>query len=153
MRLFGAADQRSLDSSMLIAQRDLQVEDLLAVALEAEMPRFDDAGVNGTDRDFVNLLAFDPEKVGDADDGLFARLPVPGIVAGAVRGVKANRLEPGMPFGTDPVLLGEFPLEEVDLGTVRGQRWKTVRVQSRLADAQQRASAVGENGVNLDVPG
>ena len=67
--------------------------------------------------------------------------------------MKANRLEPGMPFGTDPVLLGEFPLEEVDLRAVRGQRWETVRVQGRLADPQQRAAAVGEHGVEVDVPG
>ena len=68
-----SADQRPLGATMLITERDLQVEDMLAVALEAEMPRFDDAGVNGTDRDFVDLFSLDPEKVGDADDGSLIR--------------------------------------------------------------------------------
>ena len=53
--------------AMLVAERDLQVKDLLAVALEAEMSRLDDAGVNRADRDLVDLLAFNPEEVGDAD--------------------------------------------------------------------------------------
>ena len=145
------ADQGPLDAAMLVAERDLQVEDLLAVALEAEMPRLDDAGVNRADRDLVDLLAFDPEKVGDADDRGLARLPAPRVVAGAVRAMKANRLEPGMAFGTDPVLLGELPLEEVDLRAVGRQRGKPVRVQRRLADAQQRAGAVGEDGVDVHV--
>ena len=61
------ADQRPLDAAVLIAQRDLQVEDLFAVALEAEMPRLDDAGVDRADRDLVDLLPLDAEEVGDAD--------------------------------------------------------------------------------------
>ena len=65
--LVRAADEGPLDAAMLVAERDLQVKDLLAVALEAEMSRLDDAGVNRADRDLVDLLAFDPEEVGDAD--------------------------------------------------------------------------------------
>ncbi len=60
-----SARQRLLDPAMLVAQRDLQMQHLLAVALKAEMPRLDDAGVNRTDRDFVNLTAFDPEEFAD----------------------------------------------------------------------------------------
>ena len=45
------------------------MEDLLAVALEAEVPRLDDAGVDRTDRDLVDLLAFDAVEVGHADVG------------------------------------------------------------------------------------
>ncbi len=62
----GAADQGPLDAPVLVAELDLQVQDVLAVALEAEMARLDDAGVHGTDRDLVNLLALDAEVVGDA---------------------------------------------------------------------------------------
>ena len=61
------ADERSLDAAVLIAERDLQVEDLLAVALEAEVPRLDDAGVNRADRDLVDLLSLDAVEVRDAD--------------------------------------------------------------------------------------
>ena len=109
------AHQGGLDAAMLIAKRDLQVKDLLAMALEAEMPRFDHAGVNRTDRDLVDLFAFNPEKVRDADHRSLARSPAPRVVAGAVRAMKANRLEPGMAFGTEPVLLGQLPLEKVRL--------------------------------------
>ena len=128
----GAADQGPLDPAMLVAQRNLQVKDLLAVALEAEVPRLDHAGMNGTDGDLVDLLPFDPEKIRDPDDRSLALPSAPRVVAGAIRAMKANRLEPGMPFGTDPVLLGKFPLEEVDLQTIGGERGKLVRVEPRL---------------------
>ena len=42
-----------------------------------------------------------------------------------------------MAFGTDAVLLGDLPLEEMDLRAVGRQRGKPVRVQRRLADVQQ----------------
>ncbi len=71
------ADERPLDAAVLVAERDLQVEDLLAVALEAEVPRLDDAGVDRADRDLVDLLALDAVEVGDADDRGFARLAGP----------------------------------------------------------------------------
>ncbi len=61
------AHEGRLDAAMLVAERDLQVKDLLAMALEAEMPRLDDPGVNRANRDLVDLFAFNPEKVGDAD--------------------------------------------------------------------------------------
>ena len=73
----GPPDQGPLDPAVLIAQRDLQVKDLLAVALEAEVPRLDDAGVNRTDRDLVDFFPFDPEKIRDADDRSFARPSCP----------------------------------------------------------------------------
>ena len=152
--LVGTADQGPLDATVLIAQRDLQVKDLLAMALEAEVPRFDDAGVNGTDRDLVDLLAFDAEKIRDADDRSFVRLPAPRVVAGAIRAMEANRLEPGMPLGTDPVLLGKFPLEEVDLRAVGRQRRETGPSRgSSEPTRKSRAGAVGEDGVDIDVAG
>ena len=67
--LVRAADERPLDAAVLVAERDLEVEDLLAVALEAEVPRLDDAGVDRADRDLVDLLALDAVEVGDADGG------------------------------------------------------------------------------------
>ena len=62
------ADQRPLDAAVLVAERDLQVEDLFAVALEAKMARLDDAGVDRADRHLVDLLALDAVEVRDADD-------------------------------------------------------------------------------------
>ena len=68
-----AADQGPLDAAVLVAQRDLQVEDVLAVALEAEVARLDDAGVDRPDGDLVDLLALDPEEVGHARQDRVAR--------------------------------------------------------------------------------
>ena len=61
---------------------------------------------------------------------MFAWPPAPRVMARAVRAVKANRLEPGMPFGTDAVLLGDLALEEMDLRAVGSQRGKLVRIQA-----------------------
>ena len=55
--------------------------------------------------------------------------PAPRIVAGAVRVVEANRLEPRMPLRAGPVLLGDLALEEVDLRAVGSQRWESILVQ------------------------
>src|SRR5262249_25741170 len=108
------ASEHSLRTAMLIAERDLQVKDLFAVALETEMARLDNAGVNRTDRDLVDFLPLDAVEVGDADDGGLARRPAPDVVAGTVRGVKANGLEPGVTIRAYAVLLGDLPLEQVD---------------------------------------
>ena len=83
--LVGATGERTLDTAVLVAERDLQVQHPLAVALEAEMARLDHAGVHGPDRDLVDLVAFDAEEVGDADrrGGTAAR-----------RGLEPHRLEP-----------------------------------------------------------
>ena len=56
-RAVRAASERRLHAAMLIAERDLQVQHFFAGALEAEMARLDDAGVDRADRDFVNLAA------------------------------------------------------------------------------------------------
>ena len=62
VRLVGPADERPLDAAMLVAQRDLQVKDVLAVALEAEMSRLDDAGMHGPDGDLVDLVALNAKE-------------------------------------------------------------------------------------------
>ena len=61
-RAVRATRERALDAAVLVAERDLEVEDLLAVALEAEVARLDDAGVDRADRDLVHLLALDREE-------------------------------------------------------------------------------------------
>ena len=49
---------------MLVAERNFQVINLLAVALKPEMSRLDDAGVNRADGHLKNALPFDgPELV------------------------------------------------------------------------------------------
>ena len=59
----GTADQRPLDPPVLEAQRDLQVEDRLPVALEAEVAGLDDARVDRPHRHLVDLVALHPVEV------------------------------------------------------------------------------------------
>jgi len=108
------------DAPVLIAEGDLQVIDRLAVALEAEMARFDDAGVHGTDGHLVNLLAGDLEEVRHAARR-GARLPAPHVRPVAPGAFEPHRLQPGMPLRGDAPLLGDLPLEQVRLRACRRQ--------------------------------
>ena len=54
--LVRAAYQGAFNTAVLITQRNLQVKNALAVTLKSEVPRFDHAGMNGSDSDLVNLL-------------------------------------------------------------------------------------------------
>ncbi len=100
---------------MLEAERDLQVEDVLAVALEPEVAGLDDPGVDRSDGHLVDLLALDPVEVGDAGQDRVAGGPRPGVVARPVGGVVPDRLEPGVPLRDDAPLLGDLALEPVRL--------------------------------------
>ena len=60
-------------------------------------------------------------------DGDVARGSAPGVVTRTVRGVITNRFQPRVSVRTYAVLLGDLPLEEVDLRTLRRDRGKTVR--------------------------
>ena len=77
MRLFGPADQRPLDAAMLVAQRDFQMKDVLAVTLKAKMPRLDHAGMDRPDGHFVDFFALDAEKIGHAGQDRAAHGPRP----------------------------------------------------------------------------
>ena len=57
------AGQGFLNTAMLIAQGDLQMEHFLARTLEPEVPRLDDAGMDRADRDFVYLTTVHAEKL------------------------------------------------------------------------------------------
>ena len=149
VRLSGPPARRGLDAAMLVAERDLQVKDLLAMALEAKMPRLDDAGVNRADRDLVNLLALDAEEIRDADDGVLARVPAPGVVAGAVRAVKATGLNQGWPSGRTPYCSANSRSKRWTCGQSGVSEAKLVRVQRRLADVQQARGAVGQDDIEV----
>ena len=55
-------EQQLLGAAPLVAELDLQVVHRLAVALKAEMPGLDDAGVDRPDRDLVHAVAFHREE-------------------------------------------------------------------------------------------
>ncbi len=105
-------------AAMLIAQRDFEVQDLLAVADEAEGTRFDDAGVDGAHVDFVQRPAFHGVE----------RVVVhrTGAVAAVER--KAQRLGPRHVVEAHAVTLGDVALE----GMERRVQGRERRVQGRL---------------------
>ena len=63
--LVGPPTSVHLDASMLIAERDLEMKDILAMTLETEMARLDDTRVDGPDGDLVDLRAGHGEEVDD----------------------------------------------------------------------------------------
>ncbi len=77
----GTAEERLLDAAVLEAEGDLEVEDALAVALEAEVPRLDDARVDRADGDLVDLVPLDAEEVADGGQDRLALVPPPRVVA------------------------------------------------------------------------
>ncbi len=113
-------DQRALEAAVLVAEHDLEVQHLLAVALEAEVAGLDDAGVHGPDGDLVHLIAFHAEeRVVRADA---ERRVVQPVRARAVRRVAAQRLEPRVAGGQDAELLHDLALEARGGDDVRGER-------------------------------
>ena len=65
----GRRPSRRSTPAVLVAEDDLEGEDVLAVALEAEVTRLDDAGVHRPHRDLVDLLALHAEERVVAGDG------------------------------------------------------------------------------------
>ena len=129
-----AFQQQLLDAAMLIPQVDFQVQHPLADAIEPEMAGFDHAGMHRPDGDLVNLLAFDGIIVVIAGDVLTV------IVAENIRqtafvGVIADHLQPGMAFGPDAELFGDFTFEHVKRLTFGGQG--RVRFRCPAAGQQQ----------------
>ena len=70
--------QQPFDAAMLIPEGNLQVQNFLAVALKAEMPRFDDARMDRPNRYLVYLLAFHAVERIVAGDGLLRIKRSPG---------------------------------------------------------------------------
>ena len=95
--LVRAADHAAFNAPVLVSQSDLQMEDPFPVALETEMPRLDDPGVDGSHRHLVDLFSFHAVKIISA----FRR---------------PDRLHPGMAFGDDAALLVDLPLEQMGGG-------------------------------------
>ncbi len=143
------AHERALDAAMLIAERDLEVKDLLAVALEPEVPGLDDAGVDRTDGHLVHLVALDPEEVGHPGKDRGVVRPVPGVEARAIRVMEAHRLQPRVPVGPDAVLLRDLALEEVSLRDFGGRRIRRpFRRRPNARRARRARRVVREDGLS-----
>ena len=123
----GSPDQRVLDPAVLIAEGDLEMEDVLAVALEAEVPGLDDPGVDRADRHLVDLVALHAVEVRDADQRGFTVRRHERLMAGPLRALEANRLEPRVAARAQTELLGDLALEQMHLRDRRGSATRTRR--------------------------
>ena len=137
-----AADEHALDAAVLVAERDLQVEDLLAVALKAEVPRLDDPGVDRADRHLVDLLALDPVEVHHADDRLH-RPPAGPRRRGPARyeAWKRTGLNQGCPSGTTPNCSAISRSKRWTWGQLGVSEGNRSSLDPAAADAQERPSA------------
>src|SRR5439155_17063555 len=105
--LVGAAAQRALDAAVLVPERDFQMYDPLAVAVEAEMARLDDPGMHRPDGHLMDLGAVNREELGIADRWAAGR--------------EAYRLQPGVASRLDAVLLVNLALEMMRRRALRGE--------------------------------
>jgi hypothetical protein len=104
------ADERPLDTAVLIPETDLEVEDLLAMTLETEVPGLDDSGMDRSDPDLMNLRTLHPVEIDDPGDrGRRVRDPGPGHEGR----LEPDRLQPWMPLRAQTALLGDLPLERL----------------------------------------
>src|SRR5260370_27203195 len=103
-----AALQRPLDPAVLVSERDFEMDDLFAVAIETKMPGLDDPGVDRSYRDFVDFRAGHREEIRFPDGGAGGR--------------EANRLQPGMALRIDAPLLIDLALKMVRRWAVHRQR-------------------------------
>ena len=149
--LVRTSDQGALDAAVLVAERYLEVEDLLAVALEPEVPRLDDAGVHGPHGYLVHLVALDAVEVHHTDHGRLVVTSVPRVVARAAGSHEADGLEPGMAARDSAPLFCDLALEEVYLRAL-GRHRRIRVVEDRGPDSDRRLGIVREDGHQLDAP-
>ena len=76
---------------------------------------------------------------------VLVRLAAPGVAAGAVRAVEADRLEPGMALGPHAPLLGDLALEPVRLRAVRRQGGVALADVGATAPRASPASRAGQD--------
>ena len=86
--------------AVLVSEHDLQMENLFAVADEAEMSGLDHPGVNGADADLVQFLALH-------------------VVERVVVGRGAQGLHPGMAVEDQVRVLGDFAFEALEGARMR----------------------------------
>src|SRR4029450_5409272 len=111
------ARQRPLAPAVLLPTRDLEVKHPLAVALEAEVARFDDAGVHRPHRDLVYIRTLHGGEIGPAGGVLRVTVRPEGRGT-AVRRMKANWFEPGMALRLHTPLFANLAFEPVRLWAV-----------------------------------
>ena len=142
-------DERGLDAAVLIAEGDLEMEDVLAMTLETEVAGLDDARVDGPDGDLVDFGSGHGEEVDDTGQNRRSRLPAPRVATGAIRVMEADGLHPGMSLGPQAVLLGDFPLEQVCLRNGIRDRFEAVASNRCAQEADPAVFVVRQDGDQL----
>ena len=112
-----AADQRPFDAAMLKPEHYFQMKHLFSVTLKTIVPRFNDACMYRTDSNFMYFIPFDTVEIHHARQQTAAITFAPESFPLAERLLKANRLEPGVPFRTHQALLGDLAFKHVQLRT------------------------------------
>src|SRR5438128_22536 len=103
-----SAAQCPFDAAVLVAERDLQMDHPLAMAVEAEMAGLDDPGMHRTDRNLVDLGAGDREELSLADRRAARR--------------ETHWFQPRMSLRLDAVLFVDLALEVMRRRAIRRQR-------------------------------
>ena len=145
-----AAEHRPLDPPVLIAERDLEVEDVLAVTLKAKVTGLDHAGVHGPDGHLVHLVALDAIEVRHSDLRDSAVGPREHLVTRPIGSVVADRLEPRVSGGAEAELLRDLALEQVELRASRGQRLEPGASHEGPAQVEARLPVVREHDEEAD---
>jgi hypothetical protein len=144
------SNERVLDTAMLVPQGNLEVVDVLAVALKSEVTGLDDPGMNGADGDLVNLVSLDAIEIHDTDNGDVAFWSFPRVVSFAPRTNEAHRFEPRMPVRRDAPLFRDVTLEQVDLWTFRRHRREAVTLEYGSGDFDESICIVREDDNERD---
>ena len=88
-----SAGHQQLDALVHVAEPLLEAHHMFAVGGEAEMSRFDDAGMHGTDRNLVQAFAFGGEEsVGSSLPAIPHAVIEPGSRVGRTHGVKLEQI-------------------------------------------------------------
>src|SRR5579862_7529068 len=127
-----AAAKRRLNTAMLVAQSDFEVEHPLAVAVKAEMPRLDDPGMHRANRDLVNFGAGDPEELAFVNGNASAT-------------GETNGLEPRVSFRVNTPFLIDFTLEVMGSRAIRRERGITAG-DHRCREPNGAVDVVGNRG-------
>src|SRR5271157_4246821 len=126
-----SAYKRGLDATMLVPERYLQVENLLTVTLEAEMPRFDDSRMHRTDGDLMDFVSAHGEEVGYSRQRRLRN-----AVRRPIGRMEPDWLEPGMALRLNFPLFCDFALEPMRLRAFERQtRVRLVRLSADRGEA------------------
>jgi len=139
-------DEKGLDTTMLVAQGNLKVQNLFAPAEKSEMTRLNHPCMHRPDTNLMENVTMDSEKRVPFDSavalGTAVVTMVPSFSPYAMLVLnpsfikRPHRLEPGMMPGYDPELLIQFTLKDVHGRNImhhgdilRGRLHKTARHQ------------------------